>query len=132
MTSKLWAAGSGPSRTGAPDVPGGIRGQASVELIAVLPALILVGMVLLQVGAAGYTYTLVDGAAEAGAIALAAGLPAESAVRRSLPGWARDRVEVSVSGRSRVEVTVRAPSPFGAVAKRVRFSSVAAIAEPRR
>lgn len=117
--------------TSGANVSQGVRGQASVELIAVLPALILVGMVLLQIGAAGYTYTLVDGAAEAGAIALAAGLPAEPAVRRSLPEWARDTVKVRVSNRSRVEVTVRAPSPFSAVARRLHFSSVAAIAEPR-
>lgn len=110
----------------------GQRGQAAVELVAALPALILTALVLLQAGAAGYTYALIDGAAEAGALALAAGLPAEPAVKRALPGWARERLDIKVSRGSKVEVTVRAPSPLPGLAERLRFSTTAAIAEPKR
>lgn len=106
----------------------GSSGQASVELVAALPALILVGLVLLQIGSVGYTYTLADGAAEAGALALAAGLPAEAAVRRALPGWARERVRIRVSGRARVTVEVQAPSPLAALSDRLRLTSTAQIA----
>lgn len=102
-------------------------GQASVEVVAMLPALILTALVLLQLLAAGYTATLADGAAEAGALALASGLPAEPAVRGALPGWARERVLVS-SSRSRVEVSVSPPSPVAALAERLRITSAAAIA----
>ena len=49
------------------------RGQASVELVAALPALLLAALVALQLLAAGYALTLADGAAEAGALALASG-----------------------------------------------------------
>ena len=49
------------------------RGQASVELVAALPALLLAALVALQLLAAGYAMTLADGAAEAGALALASG-----------------------------------------------------------
>ena len=49
------------------------RGQATVELVAALPALLLAGLVALQLLAAGYAMTLADGAAEAGALALASG-----------------------------------------------------------
>src|SRR5258705_7782428 len=66
-------------------------GQASVELVAGLPALLLTGLVALQLLATGYAVTLADGAAEAGALALAAGRPAAAAAREALPGWARGR-----------------------------------------
>ena len=49
----------------------GIRddGQATVELVAALPALLLAGLLALQLLATGYALTLADGAAEAGALA---------------------------------------------------------------
>lgn len=79
-----------------------------MELVAAIPVLLLVGAVALQLLVAGYALTLVDGAAEAGALALAAGKPVVTASRRALPGWARERAIVSVRGG---EVTVRLPSP---------------------
>ena len=107
--------------------PRSASGQASVELAAMLPALLLAALLLFQVGAVGYSMTLVDGAAEAGAIALVSGQPAKPAVRSALPGWARDRVAVSVVG-GRVDVSVRPPSPIGALADRLRVKSTAAVA----
>jgi len=56
--------------------------------------------------------TLADGAAEAGALALASGRNAAPAARHALPGWARDRASVTVD-RGRVTVQVRPPSPLG-------------------
>ena len=106
-------------------------GQASVELVAGLPALLLAALVSLQLLAAGYCLTLADGAAEAAAMALAAGQPAAPAARRALPGWARHRVAVSVDG-GRVDVRVRPPSPFGAIADRLAISSSATVREPER
>src|SRR5439155_4113397 len=74
------------------------EGQASLEFLAAIPALFLAGLVALQLLATGYTLTLADGAAEAGAMALAAGKPAGPAVRDALPGWARGRSRVDVNG----------------------------------
>jgi hypothetical protein len=100
------------------------RGQASVELIAALPALLLAALVALQLLAAGYAMTLADGAAEAGALALASGGSAAGAARSALPGWAREDVDVSVSGGT-VSVGVRPPSPFAALARSLEMSSSA-------
>jgi hypothetical protein len=105
------------------------RGQASVELVAVLPALLLAGLVTLQLLAAGYALTLADGAAEAGAVALVAGNDAPAAVREALPGWARGRMRVEVRG-GRVEVRLRPPSPFAAVADALAVSSSATVRRP--
>jgi hypothetical protein len=100
-------------------------GQASVELVGALPALLLASLIALQLLVTGYALALCDGAAEAGALALAAGRPAAKAARDALPGWAEEGVEVSVKGRQ-VTVRVRPPSPLAAVADRITVTSSAA------
>lgn len=104
-------------------------GQATVELAAALPALLLAGLLALQLLAAGYALTLADGAAEAGALALAAGHPAGAAARAALPGWAEDDVDVSVAG-GRVTVRLEPPSPIPALASRLVVTSTA-MARPK-
>ena len=98
------------------------RGQATVELLAAIPLLLLAGTIALQLLLAGYALTLADGAAEAGALALAAGRPARSAAEDSLPSWAEGRAEIAVHGG---EVTVRLapPSLLAAVADRLAVTS---------
>ena len=107
----------------------GERGQASIEVLAGVPALVLAGLIALQLLAAGYSLTLADGAAEAGAMAVAAGRPAAPAVRQALPGWARDRVGVEVDA-GRLTVRLRPPSPIGALARRLELSSSAWVRRP--
>ena len=100
------------------------RGQASVELVAALPALLLAAAVALQLLVAGYALTLADGAAEAGALALASGGSAAAAARAALPGWARGDVRVEVEGGT-VIVRLRPPSPLSAVARTLAVTSSA-------
>jgi pilus assembly protein CpaE len=107
----------------------GEAGQASVELLAAVPALLATGLIALQLLVAGYTLTLVDGAAEAGAMASAAGLEPEDAVRNALPGWGHDRVDVEEAG-GRLTVTVRPPSPLGVVADALESSSSVWVRRP--
>ena len=105
------------------------RGQASVELLAGIPALMLAGLVVLQLFAVGYSLTLADGAAEAGAMALAAGRPAAPAVREALPGWARHRIRIEVDG-GRLTVRLRPPSPVAGIARRLELSSSVWVRRP--
>ncbi len=105
-------------------------GQASVEVLAGVPGLVLTGLVALQLLAAGYALTLADGAAEAGAMALAADRPVAPAIRQALPGWAGDRVQVAVHG-GRLTVTLRPPSPIAEVARQLEVSSSAWVKPPR-
>jgi hypothetical protein len=100
-------------------------GQASVELVAALPAVALAGLISLQILAVGYSLTVADGAAEAGALALASGAPAASASREALPGWAEEDVEVTVRG-GEVTVRLRPPSPLGAIGELLTVTSTAA------
>jgi hypothetical protein len=104
-------------------------GQASVELLAGIPALVLAGLVALQLLATGYSLTLADGAAEAGAMALVAGEPAAPAVREALPGWARGRADVDVRG-GRLTVSLRPPSPLDTVARRLEVRSSTWVRRP--
>lgn len=106
------------------------RGQATVELVAALPALLLAALVALQLLVAGYAMTLADGAAEAGALALASKGSAAEAAREALPGWAKDDLSVKIEGGT-VSVRLRPPSPIGVLAKRLTVSSSAS-ARPAR
>ena len=98
------------------------RGQATVELLAAIPLLLIAGAIALQLLLVGYALTLADGAAEAGGLALAAGRPAKSAAEGSLPSWAEDRAEIAVHGG---EVTVRLapPSLLAAIADHLVVTS---------
>jgi hypothetical protein len=104
-------------------------GQATLELLAGIPVLVLAGLVALQLLATGYSLTLADGAAEAGAMALAAGKPAEPAVREALPGWARGRIHVEVDG-GRLTVRLEPPSPLATVARELEVSSSTWVRRP--
>jgi hypothetical protein len=101
------------------------RGQATVELVAALPALLMAALVALQLLMVGYAMTLADGAAEAGALALASGASAADGARAALPGWAEDDVSVEVEG-GKVLVRLRPPSPLAVLSERLTVSSSAA------
>jgi hypothetical protein len=99
-------------------------GQASVELVAGIPAALLAAFLCLQILAAGFALTLADGAAEAGAAALASGRSAAPAARQALPAWARKSASVGIEG-GRVTVRVHPPGPLAVVADQLPIDSSA-------
>ncbi|HEY6636395.1 MAG TPA: hypothetical protein VIZ61_01815 [Solirubrobacterales bacterium] len=99
-------------------------GQSSIELLAALPALVLAAAIAVQLLLVGYSLSIADGAAEAGALAGAAGRDAREAAREALPGWARGRSRVSAAD-GRVRVELRPPAPLAAVASALTVSSEA-------
>jgi hypothetical protein len=103
-------------------------GQAGVELVAALPALLLAGYLAFQLLATGYALAIADGAAEAGALALASGRSATVATRDALPGWGED-ARVTVRG-GRVTVRLRPPSLDDALAEKLEVTG-SAFARPR-
>ena len=80
-----------------------------MEAVAAIPLLLLAAAIALQLFATGYALTLADGAAEAGALALAGGRPAKQATLDSLPDWAKGRATVAVEGGG-VKVRLRPPA----------------------
>jgi hypothetical protein len=98
------------------------RGQASAEVLAGIPALILAALIALQLLAVGYAASLADGAVEAGAMAMAAGTDPAEAVRAALPGWAEGRVDTRVSDGG-IEVSLRPLALADALADRLEVSA---------
>jgi hypothetical protein len=81
-------------------------GQASVELLGILPLALLIALAIAQLLAAGSARELAGNAAEAGAAAILQGADPAQAARAALPGWSRERTTVHVSER-RVEIRIR-------------------------
>src|SRR2546423_7065300 len=103
-------------------------GQASVELLGALPAVLVVGLVVLQRLASGYSKVLAGDAAEAGALAMAGGGDAASAARHAVPGWSRARMRVRVAGHE-VRVTMRPPSPLRALGRKLEVAATARVGQ---
>lgn len=102
------------------------RGQASVEVVAAVPALLLLALVVFQLLAVGYSAVLAGDAAEAGALALAGGADARAAARGAVPGWSGARMTVAVSGGA-VRVALRPPSALAVVGRRLEVHASAAL-----
>jgi hypothetical protein len=104
-------------------------GQATVEALAMVPAVLVVGLAAFQLLAVGYASVLAGGAAEAGALALAGGGDPRANARQALPGWSRARARIEVAG-GRVEVRLRPPSPLKALANELEVKATAAVEAP--
>lgn len=105
------------------------RGQASVELLGALPALIVLALFLFQALAVGYAAVLAGNAAEAGAISLAGGGDPSAAAEAAVPGWSQAGMSVAASG-GRVRVVMRPPSPIHALRDKLSVRSEAAVRAP--
>jgi hypothetical protein len=93
----------------------GEDGQATVELVAVLPVLGLVALLAWQAVVAGQTWWLASAAAREGATASALGGDPVAAARHVLPG-----ARLSRDGADGVRVRVAVPPVFAGL----RFGSV--------
>jgi hypothetical protein len=105
----------------------GERGQASVELVAVLPCILLVAAVMWQLVLVGHTAWLTAQAARAGARADAVGRDAEAAARSTLPRSLERGLEVDSRPVGGVRVSVRIPLLLNAWEAPVRVSAVSAL-----
>ena len=107
------------------------RGQASVELLGALPALLALAAVVAQLLAVGYTAVLAGDAAEAGALAIARGGTPEQAARAALPGWARSGMTVRRAVGA-VHVQMKPPRLVPWVGGLLSVRASAAVAAPGR
>ncbi len=99
-------------------------GQASIELVALVPLLLLVVLAAAQLLAAGAGRELADHAAEAGAVAVLQGGDPEAAARAAVPGWSNGRLDVAVQ-RRRVRVRLRPRALLPALAEMLESSGEA-------
>jgi hypothetical protein len=89
-------------------------GQATVEVVGLLPLIAVVAFAALQALAAGLAAELADHAAEAGAVAILEGGDAHDAAEHAIPGWSGAHVDVAVHGKT-VRVRVRPPAVLRSV-----------------
>lgn len=89
------------------------RGQAAVELVALLPFVALIGALLVQAAIAGQAIWMAQGAAQAAARARAVGQDRELAARRSLPDRLEPGLRVHAASDGAVRLSVRVPSLWG-------------------
>jgi pilus assembly protein CpaE len=85
------------------------RGQAAVELLGVLPAVLLAALAAWQIVLAGHTLWLAGNAARVAARAEAVGRDPLAAARTALPEHLRRGAIVRDRGGGRVDVRVRLP-----------------------
>ena len=85
------------------------RGQASVEFVAAVPAVIIVALIVWQLALAGQALWLAANAARVGARAASVGQDATGAVRSSLPDSLERGLQVRRTRDDGVEVGVRVP-----------------------
>ncbi len=87
----------------------GERGQAGIELVALLPCLLLLVAALAQACLFALCAVAAERAASAGARAVVRGAPAGAAVRSALPGALARSVTVRVAADGTVAVTLAVP-----------------------
>ena len=85
------------------------EGQASVEMVATLPAVLLVGLLVLQLALAGHTAWACANAARVAARAAAVDRDAERAARSALPRRLERGLRVHKLDDGAVDVRVRVP-----------------------
>jgi len=85
------------------------RGQASVELLGTVPAVLLVAAVAWQLALAGHTAWLCAGAARAGARAELVSRSATGAARSALPRSLHRGMKVESRAGGAVRVSLRVP-----------------------
>jgi hypothetical protein len=89
------------------------RGQATIELVALLPLVALLTGALWQAVVAGQAVWLAGSAARAAARASAVGADARAAARRVLPARLEDGLVVTRGGDGGVRVTITIPAIVG-------------------
>jgi pilus assembly protein CpaE len=107
------------------------EGQASVELIGVLPFVLLAGLVAWQLVLAGHSLWLVSQAARVAARAHAVGRDAEVAARSALPRSLEQGLRVRRRREGGVRVEVHVPLVLGRGASPVAVSASSSFGGPK-
>ena len=103
------------------------RGQASIELLGVLPAVLLAGLAAWQIVLAGHTAWLAGNAARVAARAEAVGADPGAAARRALPAHLRRGLIVRGREDGRIDVRVRIPIVVQGAGSPLRVGASAAL-----
>src|SRR3954447_10304449 len=103
------------------------RGQASVELVAAVPFVLIVGLVAWQLVLAGHALSMCANAARVAARAEAVGRDPRAAARSALPGGLERHLEVVRRKEGGVQVSVGAPVLLAATGLAPRLTASASL-----
>jgi pilus assembly protein CpaE len=103
---------------------GTARGQAAVEVVALLPLVVSIAFGIMQALAAGLASELAGHAAHSAAVAIAEGRDGAAAARSAVPGWSQTAVHVEVHG-SQVRVRLVPPSLLPGLGERLASTATA-------
>lgn len=109
----------------------GEEGQASVELVAVLPVVVLLALTAWQLAVAGHTAWQAAGAARVAARADAVGRSPRAAARSALPDSLERHLEVARRKGGGVRVSVRVPIVAGAGSSPLAVSAQTSLGRSR-
>ena len=107
------------------------RGQASVELVAAVPFVLLIGLVAWQLVLAGHELSLCANAARVAARAEAVGRDPRAAARSALPSGMESGLKVARRKEGGVRVSVRAPVLLAASGLAPRLAASASLGGKR-
>jgi hypothetical protein len=110
---------------------GSQRGQASIELVAAVPVVLVVGAIAWQLALAGHAAWLAANAARAGARAQAVGDDPAAAARSALPRSLEHGLEVERVGDGGVRVSVGVPLLLDWSKTPVRVGAVSSLGSAR-
>jgi hypothetical protein len=88
----------------------GERGQATIELVAMVPVVLVVGLIAGQLALAGHAAWLSAHAARAAARASLVGREPDAAARSALPASMRRGLRVTRAGEGGVHVSLQVPA----------------------
>jgi hypothetical protein len=106
-------------------------GQASVELVAMVPFVLLIGAVVWQLALAGHTAWLAANAARAAARADAVGRDVSAAARSALPRSMEEGLEVRRLDQGGVRVSARVPLLLRRWQAPLRVAATSSLGAPR-
>lgn len=82
------------------------RGQATIELVGVVPAMLFAALLVVQVGVVGAVLVTTESAARAGARAQGQSCNGLQVAEQAPPGWLQDESTAQLAGGSDDTVTV--------------------------
>jgi hypothetical protein len=103
------------------------RGQAAVELVAALPALLVAGLLVWQIALSGYAAWALANAARVAARAALVDRDAGAAARSALPSWLERGLRVEKRDGA-LRVSARVPAVLPTLVSPLRISASAGIA----
>ena len=107
------------------------RGQASIELVAAVPIVLVLGAIAWQLALAGHTAWMAASAARAGARADLVGHDPRAAARSVLPRSLEEQLRVERREPAGIKVSIGVPLLWGGSQRPIRVEAISSLGRRR-